>query len=182
MLVRCMHPLQFRSSPMIKMIWAQDLQRNIGYQGKIAWYLPADLQHFKKETLGHVMVMGSKTFTSLPKVLPKRKHYVLTHHPEKYDQIKDNPQVKIFTDLAELKNAVQEINDDVYVIGGRTIFDQFMDLADELIVTQIDSTFKGDVKASQIDMNKFKVIDREFYQRDEKNKYDYEIIKYQKLV
>ncbi|WP_297819079.1 dihydrofolate reductase [uncultured Lactobacillus sp.] len=167
---------------MIKLIWAEDQEKNIGYQESLPWYLPADLAHFKRETLGHIIVMGSKTFDSLPKVLPKRVHWILTHHPDKYQDYFTNPQVKIFTDLDQLKKAIKNCQEDIYVIGGKSLFDQVCDIADQLIVTKIHASFKGDVKAPMIKEQEFKLVSQTQFESDEKNKYNYEIDIYQKLV
>ena len=63
---------------MLTFVWAEDEAHQIGYQGKLPWHLPADLRHFKKFTWGHPMVMGRRTFASLPELLPGRPHIVLT--------------------------------------------------------------------------------------------------------
>lgn len=164
------------------MIWAQDEAGHIGYQGKLPWHLPADLAHFKRETSNHIIVMGSKTFDSLPKVLPNRIHWVLTHDRQKYSNFASDRRVLIFTDLDELKQKILSCPDDIYIIGGHSLFDQTCALADELIVTKIHAAFNGDVMAPNFSQWGFELIKSTQFQHDEKNKYDYEIDIYRKLV
>ena len=64
---------------MIEFVWAEDTKHAIGYKNHLPWHLPADLKHFKDLTMGHPMIMGLKTFTSLTQFLPLREHLVLTH-------------------------------------------------------------------------------------------------------
>lgn len=88
---------------MISFIWAEDKAHHIGYKGKLPWHLPADLAFFKKQTIGHPIVMGRKTFASFPGLLPKRQHIVLTHSEELKKEAQATERLTIFSDLSELK-------------------------------------------------------------------------------
>ena len=88
---------------MLSFVWAEDNKHQIGYKGHLPWHLPADLAHFKEKTMGKTMVMGKKTFLSLPFVLPKRKHLVLTHDEALIQKYKTNNQVNFVTSMEQLR-------------------------------------------------------------------------------
>jgi len=109
----------------------------IGRGGKLPWHLPADLKRFKALTMGSVMVMGRKTFDSLPGLLPGRRHVVLTRDPN------------WSADGAEIARSVEEAlelarRERVSVIGGAEIFDLFLPLADRIELTEVLENVPGD--------------------------------------
>ena len=109
----------------------------IGRGGKLPWHLPADLKRFKALTMGSVMVMGRKTFDSLPGLLPGRRHVVLTRDPN------------WSADGAEIARSVDEAlelarGERVSVIGGAEIFDLFLPLADRIELTEVLEGVPGD--------------------------------------
>ena len=109
----------------------------IGRGGKLPWHLPADLKRFKALTMGSVMVMGRKTFDSLPSLLPGRRHVVLTRDPN------------WSADGAEIARSVEEAlelarGERVSVIGGAEIFDLFLPLADRIELTEVLENVPGD--------------------------------------
>lgn len=108
----------------------------IGRKGALPWHLPEDLRHFKRLTKGHTMLMGLNTFISLPGVLPKRKHIVIADDPN-YSY--DHPDVvvchELFSELEKAKAAEEEI----FIIGGGSIYRQGMPYADRLYLTWIDA-------------------------------------------
>jgi dihydrofolate reductase len=109
----------------------------IGRGGKLPWHLPADLKRFKALTMGSVMVMGRKTFDSLPGLLPGRRHVVLTRDPD------------WSADGAEIARSVDEAlelarGERVSVIGGAEIFDLFLPLADRIELTEVLENVPGD--------------------------------------
>lgn len=108
----------------------------LGYKNDLIWHLPDDLKFFKEKTTGKTIVMGYNTFLSLPKLLPNRKHIVLS--AEKLD-IKD---VTSFTNLDDLIKFIKEIDDEVFIIGGASIYKQFIDLVDKMYLTEVESEFK----------------------------------------
>lgn len=87
---------------MITFIWAEDEKHQIGLNGHLPWHLPQDMQHFKKLTKGHPIVMGRKTFDSLPKILPQRQHLVLSRNPNLARKYAENEQVTVFSSLSDL--------------------------------------------------------------------------------
>jgi dihydrofolate reductase len=109
----------------------------IGRDGSLPWHLPADLRRFKALTLGAPMVMGRKTFESLPGLLPGRRHIVLTRNPEWHA-----PGAEVVRDLAEALRVAGEPR--VSVIGGAEIFREFVAVADRVELTEVHARPEGD--------------------------------------
>lgn len=133
---------------MINMVWAEANGRVLAKNGGIPWNLPADLAFFKAQTIGHPIVMGRNTFLSFKgRPLPKRRNIILTR-----DRNLEVPEgFEVMYSVAEVLAATVEKGDDLSVIGGRPIFDSFMPVADELVVTEIDVDVPGDVFMPEID-------------------------------
>lgn len=106
----------------------------LGKNNDLIWRIKGDLQFFKENTNGHHVVMGKNTFLSLPKMLPNRTHLVLND-----DDYKFPDEVIVLSSLDEFFEKAKEIDDDIYVIGGAFVYSQFVPLADELILTEIDA-------------------------------------------
>lgn len=109
----------------------------LGKDNKLIWYLPNDLNFFKKNTMNKPIIMGYNTFKSLPKLLPNRKHIVLTHK----DIVFPNG-VDVYHDKESLLIDLEQYDGDVFVIGGASIYKQFIEDADKLILTEIDESEK----------------------------------------
>jgi len=120
----------------------------IGNDGTMPWHLPADLRHFKALTMGKPMVMGRKTFESLPGLLPGRRHIVLTRDP---DWAEDGAEV-----VRSVEEALQVANSPhVAVVGGAEIYAQFLPLADRLEWTEIDAAPDGDTRFPAFDRSEW---------------------------
>ncbi|MGM9878864.1 MAG: dihydrofolate reductase [Bacilli bacterium] len=122
----------------IVLIAATCKNNELGMNNKLIWYLPSDLKFFKEQTLNKHIVMGINTFKSLPKLLPSRKHIVLTH--QNIDLGKD---VTIFHNKDELLKYIENIKDEVFIIGGAQIYNQFINDANKLILTEIEKEEKN---------------------------------------
>ena len=120
------------------LIYARAANGAIGKNGQLPWHLPADLKRFKALTMDKPMIMGRKTFESLPGLLPGRRHIVLTRK-ERWDST--GAEVVRSVDEAIAKAGEGEIA----VIGGAAIFDVFMPLAERIELTDIHEEFDGDV-------------------------------------
>lgn len=140
---------------MIKIIAAVGTNNELGKNGGLIWNLPNDLKFFKEQTLGYPVVMGRNTFNSLPKKLPKRIHYVLT------DSLvfnKDASDVLIYFDFADMLQEIKRIAEttDVYIIGGASIYKQFIQYADELVLTEVEAEDSdADVYFPKFDKSKY---------------------------
>lgn len=123
---------------MIKMIAVVGKNLELGRKGDLIWHLPNDLKFFKEQTTGCTVVMGRNTYNSLPKKLPNRQHLVIT---DSLEFNKDTDGVIIYWDFDELVSDVEMFaeTEDVFIIGGASIYSQFVEYADELILTEVDA-------------------------------------------
>ncbi len=137
----------------------------IGWQGKLLYYLPADLKHFKQLTTGHTVLMGRKTFESLPKgALPNRRNVVVTRQTD-YAA----PGIEVFHSLAE---ALEACGDDaeVFVIGGASVYAEAFQLARRLYLTHIHATpTQADTFFPACDLNDWVLEEEEHHAADERN-------------
>jgi dihydrofolate reductase len=123
--------------PSITLVVARARNGVIGRGGKLPWHIPADLKRFKALTMGSVMVMGRKTFESLPGLLPGRRHVVLTRH-----QDWSAPGAEV---AASVEEALQLADGaPVSVIGGSEIFSLFLPVADRIELTEVLADIEGD--------------------------------------
>jgi dihydrofolate reductase len=123
---------------MIVLVVARDIFGLIGKDNKLPWHCKEDLQRFKKITMGKKIVMGRKTFESLPKMLPGRQHIVLTKNKDfKHEG------VEVFHSIDDLLTAYKG-KEDLYVIGGAEIYNQFIDKFDVIEMTVIIGNYEGD--------------------------------------
>lgn len=132
----------------INLIWAQAHHRVIGKDGKMPWHLPEDLAHFKRVTLGHPVIMGRKTWDSLPprfRPLPGRINIVISRAE---DCLSDQVDSALQT-ATSLEAALELTRDypEVWIIGGAQIYAQALPLANKAVVTHIDADFEGDAFA-----------------------------------
>jgi dihydrofolate reductase len=123
--------------PPITLVVARAQNGVIGRDGTLPWHLPADLKRFKALTMGSVMVMGRKTFDSLPGLLPGRRHVVLTHNPGW-----TAPGAEVAHNVEEAFTLAN--GDRVSVIGGAELFRLFLPLADRIELTEVLADVEGD--------------------------------------
>lgn len=150
----------------VNIIAAVAENRAIGYQNKLLYWLPNDLKRFKQLTTGHTIIMGRKTFESLPKgALPNRRNVVLSR------SVTEIPSCEVFRSLDE---ALAHCADDeeIYVIGGASVYEQAMEKADRLCLTEIADT-PSTADAFFPSYEGWKQIKREVHQKDERHAYDY---------
>lgn len=146
----------------------------IGKDNKLIWHLPEDLKRFKELTTGKTIIMGRKTFESLGRVLPNRKHIVITRNK---DLKIESDMVHIITDTNELEQYINS-KEEAFVIGGGTIYKMLMPYAEKLYITKINENFEGDTYFPEIDEKEWKIESKEKGKTDEKNPYKYEYITY----
>lgn len=118
-------------------IAAMALNRAIGHEGRIPWHLPKDLKFFKRTTLGHIVVMGRKTYESLGRPLPDRENIVLSHRPI------EQPGARRVGSIAEIP--VDTEGRKVFVIGGAEIYKALLPRCAELLLTVVKRTPEADV-------------------------------------
>lgn len=162
--------------PTISIIAAVADNYAIGNKKQIPWYLPADLKHFKEITTGHTLIMGKRTFESLPNgPLPNRKNIVLTTMLTE-GVVEGYFEADSIDDALELSSNA----DKVFIIGGSAIYRQFMDLADSMNITWVKGEFVADTFFPEIDFSSWVEVSREDHQADDKNPHDYSFVEYKR--
>lgn len=161
---------------MLSIVVAKAKNNIIGKDNHLVWNLPADKKRFKELTEGHTIIMGRKTFESLGKVLPNRKHIVFTQNP---DFKVNDENVEIVHSLLQIQEYM-ECDEECFIIGGATIYNFLMPYVKKMYVTQINKDFEGDSFFPRIDEEKWKEISREKGQQDEENNLDYDFVIYEK--
>ena len=141
----------------------------IGKDNDIPWYLPADLKYFKKITTGKPIIMGRKCYNSIGRPLPNRTNIIVTRDPF---FISTNCLIAHTIEEA-LNMAVDFGDDEVFIIGGGTIYEQTMDFWDKLYITEVDLKVDGDILFPQIDPEQWTLESQENHSSDEKNVYNY---------
>ena len=156
---------------MINVIAAVARNRAIGLDNKLLYWLPNDLRRFKALTTGHTIVMGRRTFESLPKgALPNRRNIVLTRSQQQFSG------AETFPTLAAALAACQT-DEEVYIIGGASVYRQALPLADRLCLTEIDDT-PQEADAFFPDYSDWVVEREEAHEPDERHAYRYRFVDY----
>ena len=125
---------------MISMICAVGKNREIGFKNKLLWDLPDDMKHFKDITLNHTVIMGQTTFQSINKALPGRKNIVLTLDKNFIAQ-----ECEMAYDLKALAEKHKNTEEEVFIIGGASIYKQILPYATRLYLTLVDDAPEADV-------------------------------------
>ena len=162
---------------MLSIIVAKGKNNIIGKENKLVWSLPADMKRFRELTTGHVIIMGRKTFESLGKILPNRKHVVFTQNP---DFKVDDENVQIVHSMLEIKEYIDTAEEN-FVIGGAMIYSLLMPHVTQMYVTEINKDFEGDTFFPKINLDIWKETRREKGTQDEDNKFDYDFVTYEKI-
>lgn len=151
--------------------------RAIGLNGDMPWGrgLPADLKHFKETTMGHPIVMGRKTFESLPKgALPGRQNIVVTRNTDYQAEGAD-----VVHSIAEALERAE--GEELFLIGGGQLYQQGMELADVLHVTLVHHEWEeADTFFPEIDIDVWECVENERHEADERNKYPYSFTKWER--
>jgi dihydrofolate reductase len=155
--------------PEITLILARAANGVIGADGKMPWHLPADLRRFKQLTMGRPMIMGRKTFDSLPAILEGRRHIVLTRDPDWQDEGAE--PVGNVDDALKLANAPH-----VMVIGGAEIYRLFLPLADRIELTDVAIEPTGDAVIAYPDPAEWREIARDDHPADDAGRPAYSFV------
>lgn len=151
----------------ISLIVAMDEERGIGVEGRLPWHLPADLKRFKSLTMGHHLITGRITYESIGNPLPGRTMIIVTRNP--------NYQPDGCLVARSLETAVEfarmGMEDEVFVIGGGDLFEQAIDLADRIYLTQVHAILPADVYFPEYSSIDWQEIKTELSPADEKNQY-----------
>lgn len=132
--------------------------RAIGKNGEIPWHIPEDLKHFKEKTTGHPVIMGRKTFESLPedfRPLPGRTNIVLTRSET------DKEGVEVARSLEQAYRIAEEHGDETFIIGGASVYEQVLPKADRMILTEVKKKVDGDTFFPEFDKKDWDEKERE---------------------
>ena len=157
---------------MISIIAAVARNRAIGFENKLIYWLPNDLKRFKALTTGHTIIMGRKTFESLPKgALPNRSNVVLSRHTQEL------PGCDVFPTLeAALQSC--KADEDVYIIGGARVYEQAISMADRLCLTEVDDTpVQADAFFPDYSEG-WRIDKKEAHPKDERHDFEYAFVDY----
>lgn len=159
---------------MISLIVATGENRVIGANGSIPWRMPGDMAFFKATTMGKPVIMGRKTWESLPKPLPSRLNIVVTRNVTYQAE-----GATVVTGLQEAL-AVAGAAEEAVVIGGAQLYEVVLPLADKAYVTEIHHSFDGDTWFPELDQAQWKLDEEKRFESDEKNPYAYTVRTYLK--
>ena len=147
----------------------------LGKDNNLIWHLPNDLRYFKAVTTGHVVVMGRNTYKSLSKPLKDRKNVVLSSH--------DLKDVEVYHSIEEFIEAYKEHKEEIFIIGGASIYKQFLPYADTLYLTEVDKESEADVYFPEFDKGEF---EREVIKEETHNEIHYSYViyrrRYEKII
>lgn len=162
--------------PKITIIVAKAANNIIGNDNQLIWHLPNDLKRFKALTTGHPILMGRKTFESIGRPLPNRTNIVITRNSEwKQEGILTADSLEKAIEIAK------EYDSEIFIIGGGNIYEQSLEFADVLEVTEVHQDFEGDTKFPEIDETIWKESFRENHPIDEKHLIDYSFVTYERI-
>lgn len=158
---------------MISMIAAVARNRAIGFENKLIYWLPNDLKRFKTLTTGHTIVMGRHTFESLPKgALPNRRNCVLT------TTVSTLPGCECFTSWDTFLSTCKP-DEEIFIIGGASIYEALLNKADRLCLTEIDDT-PTDADTFFPDYSEWHEVSREEHPADERHAHAYAFVDYER--
>ena len=157
---------------MISLIASVGNNNEIGKDGDLIWHIPADMKFFKSTTVGHIVVMGYNTYKSLPGPLKDREMIVLSRDKKSND-------VKVIRDYKEIIDKYETSDIEVFIIGGSTLYNLYLDYAKRMYLTHIDSTCqnadtyfpsfnKSEWNTELLDENEYKDIKYKIYKYDRK--------------
>lgn len=147
----------------------------LGKDNKLIWHLSDDLKHFKNLTKGHHVIMGRKTFESMPKALPNRTNVVISRQK---DYVAENAQV---VDSLEAALALAQEDDRPFIIGGGEIYSQALAFADCIELTRVHDDFEADTFFPQIDTAVWREVWRENHDKDDEHAHAFSFIRYEKI-
>ena len=153
---------------MITLILAMSENNIIGDQGRLPWHLPRDLKHFKQITLNQTIVMGRRTFESIGRLLPRRKHIILSRD---IDFCVEGATIMHSLDI--LLNEHKKPSDKtLFIIGGGQLYMQSLAYADQIYLTRVHTKILGDTFFPELSAQNWQLISNEFFEKDQKNKFD----------
>lgn len=154
----------------ISIIAAIGNNRVIGINNKLPWNLPADMEHFRQLTMGKPVIMGQKTFESIGKSLAGRKNIVLSRDNNFWPS-----ECIVAHSIEETLDAAKDF-EEVMIMGGVSIYGQFLPLADRIYLTLVEGDFVGDAYFPEFDHNDWIEVERIEHEADENNPHRYSFV------
>ena len=158
---------------MITIIAAAGENNSLGKDNDLVWHLPDDFKRFKELTSGNYILMGRKTFETFPKPLPNRKHLIITRQ----DNYSVPENCFVFDTIQSAIDFTD--NQDIWIIGGGEIYKQSMEIADRIELTRVHSDFEADTFFPEIG-EEWELVSEEYHPADERHKYDFTYLTYDK--
>lgn len=158
---------------MISIIVAIAENNAIGKDNQLLWHISNDLKRFKRITKGHGVIMGKKTYESLPKVpLPNRTNIVISDHPSDHFE----GCITVFS----IEEAMEKCKDDdeAFVIGGGSIYKQLLPFAEKLYITKVHKEFDADTFFPSVNYDEWELIESEKVVNDDQNDFNYSFLTY----
>jgi dihydrofolate reductase len=153
----------------ISFIVAKSENNVIGINNTLPWHLKADLQNFKKITMGHHMLMGRKTYESIGRPLPGRRSLVVSSEARANQE-----SLFWFTSIFRaIKQAERAGESELFIIGGEKIFKASLALCDRIYLTEVKGDVKGDVYFPQLSMKNWKKVSEQHFAKDAENDHDF---------
>jgi len=172
-----MMPQNTQHKSTLSLIWAMADNRVIGIKNRLPWKLPADMKWFRQNTLGKPIIMGRLTFESFgAKPLPGRRNIIVSRNP---NYTADG--IETFNSL-EAALAATSNAEEVMLIGGMSLYQQALPLADRLYMTLVHADLDGDAWFPDIDLSHWQQTRRQDFQADEKNPHAYSFITLEKSL
>lgn len=145
---------------MISIVVAKGNRNEIGKNNKLLWKLPEDMKHFKKLTTGKTVIMGRKTYESIGRPLPNRMNVVVSSNMED----PHIPNLNVFRSLDDAYNHYKEYLDEIFIIGGSSIYEYFKDKCDKLYITEVNDIYPGaDSFFPYINLSTYDIINEQVY-------------------
>ena len=158
----------------LTIIAAVSINNIIGNKNKLIWKLSNDLKRFKNLTTNHSVIMGRKTFESLPNPLPDRDNIVITR-----DTNYSKPNIQVCSSIEDAIN-LTKTDTQPFIIGGGEIYTQTIKIVDRIELTRVHEEFDGDAYFPEIPLDIFELINEENYNSDLENEFDYSYLTYKK--
>jgi len=164
----------------IVLIAAFAQNRVVGINNTLPWHLPEDLKYFKRTTSGKAIIMGRKTYDSIGRPLPNRTNIVISRNSDfQAEGVRVVASLQAAIELAKEVNFINDVQE-VMIIGGASIYEAALPIADRLYLTHVHAEIEGDAYFPEVNFKQWVEVSREDYQASDKNPYDYSFVVYDK--
>jgi dihydrofolate reductase len=163
----------------VNIIVAYSTNHIIGKDNNLLWHLAEDMAFFKQETSGKTVVMGKNTYLSLPKKfrpLPNRKNIVISRK----EPIEDHENLYWYKSIDEAIVSLKNSEEEIYIIGGGSVYEQALSMADLVYATEVKVDIEGDTYFPQLNLQEWSREVLHSFSKNEKNEYDFDVVKYER--